>query len=60
MKKIFLSLVATMIMSGVAVYADGGKKAARKHVAKKECTKCPDKTHCNKATCPDFPGCICH
>ncbi len=62
MKKIFLSIAATVIMSSVAVYAHGGKKVTKKAVAKKECTKanCPDKPNCRKAVCPDKPGCICN
>ena len=62
MKKIFLSIIATVIMSSVAVYAEGGKKAAKKQTAKKECTKanCPDTKNCHKAICPNKPGCICN
>ena len=64
MKKIFLSIIATVIMSSVAVYAEGGKKATKKASAKKECTKanCPDKADCKKTKtiCPNRPGCICN
>lgn len=62
MKNIFLSIIATVIMSSAAVYADGGKEVTKKHVAKTECTKanCPDKTNCHKAVCPTKPGCICN
>ena len=44
MKKIFLSVVATVIMSSVAGYADNGKKLKVKHAVKKEiCGKnCPE------------------
>ena len=64
MKKIFLSIIATVIMSSVAVYAEGGKKATKKAPAKKGCTKtnCPDKPDCKKTKtiCPNRPGCICN
>lgn len=62
MKKIFLSIFATVIMSSVAVYAEGGKKVTKKAVAQKECTKanCPDTKNCHKAVCPYKPGCICN
>ena len=58
MKKIFLSIVTMLLMSGVAVYADGGKKNAKKAAAKQACTKstcdkskCADKAKCHKSTC---------
>lgn len=62
MKKIFLSIIATVIFSAVVVYADGGKKVVKKNAAKKECTKanCPNTTNCHKAVCPNKPGCICN
>ena len=62
MKKIFLSILAPVIMSCVSVYAEGGKKVTKKAVAKKECAKanCPDKTNCHKAVCPNKPSCICN
>ena len=61
MKKIFLSMVATIIMSSVAVYADSGKKVKTKHIAKKEiCGKnCPNTTNCHKGKCPNKPDCVC-
>jgi hypothetical protein len=54
MKKIFLSIVAVLLLSSAAVYANGGGKTAKKHVTKKECTKanCPDQSNCSKANCP--------
>ena len=62
MKNIFLSILATVIMSSGAVYAGGGKKIAKKAVVKKECTKsnCPDQPDCKKVVCPSKPGCICN
>lgn len=62
MKKIFLSIVATVIISSVAVYAESGKKVTKKASVKKECTKanCPDRKNCHKAICPNKPGCICN
>lgn len=62
MKKIFLSIIVTVIVSSVAVYAEGGKKVAKKATTKKECTKanCPDKPNCHKTVCPNKPGCICN
>ena len=61
MKKIFLSIVATVLLSTLAVYADNGKKIAKKQATKKECTMtdCKDKAKCHKATC-SMPGCVCH
>ena len=61
MKKIFLSIIAIVIMSSVAVYAEGGKKVTKKAIAKKECTKanCPDNPNCHKAICPNKPDCVC-
>lgn len=62
MKKIYLTIIVAVIMSGVAVYAEGGTKVARKASAKKECTKanCPDTKNCHKPVCPNKPGCICN
>lgn len=62
MKKIFLSILATVIMSSVAVYAEGGKKVAKKASAKKEYTKAngPDAKNYRKSVCPNRPGCICN
>ena len=62
MKKIFLSIIATVIMSSGAVYAGGGKKITKKAIVKKECTKanCPDQPDCKKVVCPSKPGCICN
>lgn len=64
MKKIFLSIVATVIMSSVLVYAGGSKKSTKKAKASKECIKanCPDKANCKKTKtiCPNRPGCICY
>jgi len=48
MKKIFLGLLAIALMASPAVYANGGKKKARKK-AKIECSK--DKS-CDVKPCP--------
>jgi hypothetical protein len=62
MKKIFLAILATSLMSGVAFATDGGGKQTKKAKAKTECTKkCPDCKDCNKdGSCPDKKGCVCH
>lgn len=62
MKNIFLSIIATVIMSSGAVYASGGKKVTKKAVVKKECTKAnySDQPNCKKVICPSKPGCICN
>ena len=62
MKKIIFSVVATMLLSTAAVYANGGKKGHSKQVAKTSCctkANCPNPANCNKTNCP-IPGCICH
>jgi hypothetical protein len=51
MKKLLLSTIAVILMSSVAVYAEGSKKTTKKAVAKKERTK---------TNCPNKPGCICN
>jgi len=60
MKKIFFSILATLLISTVSVYAEGGKPAAKKQAVKKECSSanCPDKANCPKPICK--PGCVCH
>ncbi len=60
MKKIFLGIVATALLSTVAVYATNEKKSDKKQAAKKECKKttCTDKANCPKTAC--LPGCVCH
>ena len=64
MKKIIFGIIATLIMATGAVYADGGKKGAKKTKAKKVCikTNCTDKADCKKTKtiCPNRPGCICN
>lgn len=63
MKKIFLGMTAMLIMSSFAAFADSGKKPSAKKKAKiANCTKtnCCNTVKCNKGTCPDMPGCICH
>ncbi len=66
MKKIFFSIICSMIMISVAVYADNGgsKKTTKKAVAKKEsvktsCQPTPDcaKTDCPTTDCPITPEC---
>ena len=62
MKKIFLSIMATAIMSSMTVYAGGGKKQSHKQATKKEvCGKdCPATKDCPKTgKCPTRPGCVC-
>ncbi|MBL0182780.1 MAG: hypothetical protein IPP96_11000 [Chitinophagaceae bacterium] len=51
MKKLFLSIIAILILSTVTVYADGGKKPVK---------KAPHKKVNTKAKCPNRPGCICN
>lgn len=66
MKKIFFSIICSMIMISVAVYADNGgsKKATKKAETKKEnvkacCSTAPDcaKTDNPKTDCPVTPEC---
>jgi hypothetical protein len=58
MKKIVLGLFALTVMSTTAVYANGGKKKAKKK-AKSCCTKtCTDKKDCKPTSnCVPMPGC---
>lgn len=51
MKKILSCLLAILILSGFTVYANGGKKPAKKTPHKKENAK---------KVCPNRPGCICN
>ena len=61
MKKIFLSIIAGMLLSTAVVYADNGKRTAKKKAVKKECKKNCKKADCDKAkcdkTCASMPGC---
>jgi len=60
MKKIFLSVIATAIMTSFSAYAGKGKKAKSKKPARTECckkSKCTMTADCNKTTCPIMPGC---
>ena len=60
MKKIFLGLLAIALMTTPSVYANGGKKKARKK-AKIECSKdkCCDPKDCTKdGKCPPMPICM--
>lgn len=61
MKKIFFSILATILLSGVAVHAGDVKAKKGKHVAKTaQCGKdCPPTTNCHPANCPTKPGCVC-
>ena len=60
MKKIFFSVVATVIMSSVSVYAGGVKKVRHTNKHKVECgANCPETQSCHKAICPNKPGCVC-
>ena len=59
MKKIFLGLLAIALMASPAVYANGGKKKARKK-AKIECSKdkcCDVKTCSTDNKCCPIPVC---
>jgi hypothetical protein len=59
MKKIFLGMLVIALMASPAVYANGGKKKAKKK-AKIECTKddCCDPKVCPKdMKCPPAPFC---
>jgi hypothetical protein len=51
MKKLSLILIVAVLMPGLAVCADGGKKVAKKKAHKKELAR---------HKCPNRPGCICH
>ena len=60
MKKVFLSMLAIVMISSAAVYANNGKKPSKKAAkkAKTECCKksaCPKS--CDKSTCAQMPGC---
>ncbi|RFS18580.1 hypothetical protein [Emticicia sp. C21] len=61
MKKIFFSIICSMIMISVAVYADNGgtKKTSKKALAKKESVKacCSTDPDCAKKDCPVTPEC---
>ncbi|HEY1054270.1 hypothetical protein [Emticicia sp. TH156] len=61
MKKIFFSIMFSIMIASVAVYADNGgsKKATKKTVAKKENVKacCPTTPDCAKTDCPVTPEC---
>ena len=58
MKKILFSILAISLLSTTAVFADGGKKAAKKQATNKTCPKgCPKTKDCSK-NCP-IPGCVC-
>jgi hypothetical protein len=59
MKNIFLGMLAIALMASPSVYANGGKKKARKK-AKVECTKdkcCDSKACCKDDKCPPMPTC---
>ena len=59
MKKIFLGMLVIAMMASPAVYANGGKKKAKKK-AKTECCKdkCCDTKTCQKGDkCPPVPFC---
>ena len=62
MKKVFVAIIATVIMSGFTAYADNGKKQLNKQALKKECGKnCKPTKDCpKKSNCPNKPGCICN
>ena len=56
-------MTAMLIMSSFAAFADSGKKPSAKKKAKvANCSKSnwSNTAKCNKATCPDMPGCKCH
>jgi hypothetical protein len=59
MTKIIFSMLAIVLLSSTAVFADGGKK---KPATIKSCDKgCPKTKDCSKAAvCPAVPGCVCH
>jgi hypothetical protein len=60
MKKIFLSIIATAIMSGFSVYANKSKKVKSKKQVKTECCEkkhCKKTAKCDKTTCAPLPGC---
>jgi hypothetical protein len=62
MKRLFVAVMATAVMSIPVVYAGGDKKPARKQAQTKECTmkNCGDKKNCtNSGVCPKMPGCVC-
>lgn len=62
MKKLFVGVIATVIIAGGAAFAADKTKSVKKQETKKECKKsdCPDKSNCPKTTtCPSKPGCVC-
>lgn len=61
MKRIFLSIIATIVMTSFAAYADNGKKPTSKKLTKIEkCKKAYCPTSCKKTICPNRPGCVCN
>jgi len=61
MKKIFVGIVATMLIVGGTAFAADNTKNVKKQETKKECKKanCTDKSNCQKTNCPSKPGCVC-